>query len=66
MGEEDSLEERVRKVQHLDPFQFSLRQDGRFICQLEKPVEELSPEQARAAIGVLEQLLERLREQAED
>lgn len=60
-GGEGGLEERVRKVQYLDPFHLSVRTDGRFTCQLDVPVEELKPEEARDAAEALEALARRLR-----
>lgn len=48
-----SVEQRVQRVRHLDPFRFSRRDDGRFQCGLEKPVEQLSAEETREALQVL-------------
>lgn len=59
------LEKKVRKVLHLDPFRISRRQDGRFYCELEKPPEELSPEEASELLAALEPILERLRERSQ-
>lgn len=64
-GEGPRLERKVRKVLHLDPFRISLREDGRFHCELEKPPEELSPEEASELLAALEPILERLRRQSE-
>lgn len=58
----ERVEERVRKVQHLDPFHFSQRDDGRFRCQLERPVAELRATEIREALTVLEALADLLRE----
>lgn len=62
----EEMEERVRKVQRLDPFSFNVRDDGRFSCHLEKPVRELSPDEARAAIRVLELMADRIRGHLEE
>lgn len=63
---EGRLEKRVRKVLHLDPFRMSERPDGRFYCELEKPPDELTPEQARRILHEMEPLLERLRRRVEE
>lgn len=63
-GREGDLGKRVRKVWHLDPFRISERPDGRFSCELEKPPDELTPEEARRMLGAMEPLLERLRRRA--
>lgn len=63
---ERRLGERVRKVLHLDPFRMSERPDGRFYCELEKPPEELTPEEARRILHEMEPLLERLRRRIEE
>ena len=55
------VEQRVQKVQHLDPFRFSRREDGRFQCELEKPVRELDAEELRHALSVLDRLAGALR-----
>lgn len=60
------IEERVRKVRHLDPFHMSVRGDGRFMCQLEKPPHELEPDQARQVLEALEPVLRALRRRAAD
>lgn len=62
----ERVEERVRKVQHLDPFHFSQREDGRFRCELEKPIHELRPAEIREALAVLDTLSRVLREQLEE
>lgn len=61
----DRLEARVREVQHLHPFEMSRREDGRFVCELTKPLSELSPREARAAADALEGLADLLRQVAE-
>lgn len=61
----ERVEERVRKVRHLDPFHFSQREDGRFRCELVKPIHELQPAEVREALAVLEALSEVLRERLE-
>lgn len=60
------LEDRVREVRHLHPFSVSRREDGRFTCSLDKPLSELSPEEASAAADALEELAGLLREVAEE
>lgn len=62
----ERVERRVRKVQHLEPFRFSERGDGRFKCELEKPIQELQPEEIRHALEVLESLTNVLRAQLEE
>lgn len=62
----DRLEARVREVQHLHPFEMSRREDGRFVCELTKPLSELSAREARAAADALEGLADLLRQVAED
>lgn len=61
---EGGLEEKVRKVQYLDPFHLSVRKDGRFTCQLDVPVDELKPGEARDAVEAMEALVRRLRRRA--
>lgn len=58
------LESRVREVQHLQAFEMSRREDGRFVCELTKPLDELSPREARAAADALEKLAGLLRDVA--
>ena len=58
------LKERVRKVRHLGPVEFSIREDGRFRCELTRPMDELSPEDAKQLIRALEPIMENLREVA--
>lgn len=53
-----SVEERVQRVQHLAPFRFSKREDGRFHCGLEKPIDELSADETREALSVLGEIRE--------
>lgn len=62
----ERVEERVRKVQHLEPFHFSQREDGRFRCELGKPIHELRPAEIRKVLSVLDTLAEVLREQLEE
>lgn len=62
----ERVEERVRKVQHLEPFHFSRRGDGRFQCALEKPLRDLSAEQIRHALAVLESVTEVLEARLEE
>lgn len=58
----DRLEERVREVRHLHPFSLSRREDGRFACELQKPLSELTEEEGRAAADALEELARAIRE----
>lgn len=60
------VEERVQKVRHLEPFRFSRREDGRFTCELEKPVHELETEEIREALAVLDSLIGALRARLEE
>lgn len=62
----DRLEERVREVQHLHPFEMSRREDGRFSCEMKKPLSELTPEEARAAAQALEEVAGLLRKAVEE
>lgn len=62
----DRLEERVQEVRHLHPFRMSRREDGRFTCELAKPLSELSPEEAQAAARHLEDLARAIREAVEE
>ena len=62
----DRLEERVRDVRHLQAFTISRREDGRFTCELAKPLSELSPEEARVAARHLEDLARAIREAVEE
>lgn len=62
----DRLEERVRDVHHLHPFSVSRREDGRFSCELTRPLSELSPREARSAARALEELARAIREAAEE
>ena len=60
------VEERVQKVRHLEPFRFSRREDGRFQCELEKPIRDLEPEEIRQALSVLDSLTGALRARLEE
>lgn len=62
----ESLEARVRKVQHLDPFSLVVHPDGRFRAELSRSVEELKPGTAREVLRELEPVLDRLRQRAEE
>lgn len=59
------IEERVRRVQDLGPFEIDRREDGRFRFELETPLSELDAEELRRGLDVLESLTEALREQLE-
>lgn len=56
------LEDRVRHVRHLHPFEVSVRDDGRFRCQLGTPVSQLTPDEALAVADALEELAELVRD----
>ena len=60
------VEERVQKVRHLEPFRFSRREDGRFQCELEKPLHDLGAEEIRHALSVLDSLTGALRARLEE
>lgn len=61
----ESLEQRVRKVRHLDPFTLVQHADGRFSAELSLPVEEIDPSVARDILDELEPILRRLRRRGE-
>jgi hypothetical protein len=61
----ESLEERVRKVRHLDPFTLVQHADGRFSAELTMPVEDLDPSVAEEILDELEPVLRRLRRRVE-
>lgn len=56
------LMERVRNVQDLRPFAVTRREDGRFTYELQKPLPDLSEEEAREAAEMLEELAGLVRE----
>lgn len=56
-----AVEERVRKVRHLDPFTLTCHADGRFTAQLDKPPSEIEPATARAILEKLDVVLKPLR-----
>lgn len=58
----DRLEARVREVQHLQPFEMSRREDGRFSCVLTKPFSELTRQEGQAAAEALEELARLIRD----
>lgn len=60
------LEQRVREVRHLRPFQLSEREDGRFACELSKPIHELTPDERRATAAALEKLAAAIRGTLDD
>lgn len=61
----ERLEQRVRGVRHLSPFEISRREDGRFSCELQKPLSELTAEESRALAEALEELAGEIRAAAE-
>lgn len=60
------IEKRVRRVQGLDAFHFSKREDGRFQCALEKPLRELTAAEIREALAAMESLAGVLRDELEE
>lgn len=61
----DRLEERVQDVRHLHPFEMSRREDGRFRCELKKPLSELTRRERLATAEALEEMARLLRRAAE-
>lgn len=55
------LERRVLDVRHLKAFEVSRKEDGRFSCELVKPLSELTEEEARCAAEALEDLARLIR-----
>lgn len=60
----ERLEERVQHVRHLHPFEVSMREDGRFTCELSRPISTLTLEEVRMVARALEDLAEAVRESA--
>lgn len=60
------IEERVRQVQDLGPFEVHRREDGRFQCELEKPIRELTGSELRQVLATLESLADALRSRLEE
>lgn len=60
------IEHRVQRVQDLDAFHFSRREDGRFRCELETPIEELTRDELKEALTALETLSAALRSRLEE
>lgn len=60
------IERRVQRVRDLDAFHFSRREDGRFRCELKKPIEELPPDELEGALTALETLSAALRSRLEE
>lgn len=58
------LGRRVRDVRHLGPFELSRKADGRFRCELTKPISSLSSEEALQAAEALEELAAAIRDVA--
>lgn len=54
------LEEKVRRVQHLEAFEYSCRDDGRFHLRLLRPPAELTAEDREAISHILRRLSEEL------
>lgn len=57
---EEKMEERVRRVRHLDAFRCTHRRDGRFACHLDRPAAELSADELRAVLRALDRIRGRL------
>lgn len=55
------IEERVSKVRHLESFDYSSREDGRFLLQLHRPPEELDARERETVARLLSKLAEELR-----
>lgn len=55
------IEERVSKVRHLESFDYSSREDGRFQLQLHRPPEELDDRERETVARLLSKLAEELR-----
>lgn len=60
------IEERVQRVRDLDSFHFSRREDGRFQCELETPVDELTQEELEEALRALDTLSTALRRRLDE
>lgn len=60
------IEQRVQRVRDLDAFHFSRREDGRFRCELETPIEELTRDELEEALAALETLSSALRSRLEE
>lgn len=58
----DRLTARVRNVQDLQAFEATRREDGRFTFELQKPLADLSRQEAREAADALEELAGLVRE----
>ena len=62
---EDALERltrRVRNVWDLEAFEATHRGDGRFTFQLQKPLDELTPQEAAEAADALQELADLVRD----
>lgn len=59
------IEERVQQVRNLGPFKVHRHEDGRFRCELEKPLAELTPGEIRQVLATLESLAGALRSELE-
>jgi len=62
----DHVLERVRNVRHLGAFEVTHREDGRFRCELQKPLNSLTRQEAHEAAAALEELARLLRKAPED
>ncbi|MFQ5889034.1 MAG: hypothetical protein ACE5JR_03165 [Gemmatimonadota bacterium] len=61
----EAIEQKIRRVLHLDELRIYVQQDGRFLCKLDRPIADLEPEHAREILEKLAPVLEMLREKAE-
>ncbi len=53
--------ERVEKIRDLGPFEIDRHEDGRFRCELQKPLRELTADEARQVLSTLEALSDAVR-----
>ncbi len=60
------IEERVQRVRDLDSFHFSRREDGRFQCELETPIADLTRDEIEEALNALDTLSAALRGRLEE
>lgn len=56
------VEERVRRVRHLEAFEYSEREDGRFHLRLMQPPSEMSRSDRDTVARLLSHLAEQIRE----
>lgn len=56
------MEERVRRVRHLEAFEYSEREDGRFHLRLMQPPSAMSPSDRETVARLLTQLAAKVRD----